>query len=116
VLTNKEENLFLQIFIVPFKKTYQKGLRVEDGNYRYADEYLSTLYRYYKREPLDFEQRSSIIEQLPQLYPGLAFEQDGDYYPVQFNNIIYFVIRDDRHGNIFYRNRKLRITERKDDF
>lgn len=106
-LTDGKENYFMTINAIQYFSNME--CRKSQGNYKCADEYLSTTYKYTLAERLTTDLKVRIMETLKRMYKTLDFEKKKSY-SVEFKGINYYVYEDEMNGDFFFHGKNLKIS------
>jgi len=100
-LSNGNRNYMMTIFV----KQYfgKEKCRVENGNYKCADDYLATIIKYVQPKKLTVDFQLQLLEDYLRLngLKKLTIPHNLGYVVLQKGKETYYIIRDDEFGTIF---------------
>lgn len=108
-LSDGIKNYMMTIFV----KQYFPNIkcRLENGNYKCANDYLATIIKYKEPKKLTVDFKLQLLEDYLRMngYDKLILQNNLDYVMLQKGKETYYIIRDDEFGTIFKNGLSLTI-------
>lgn len=107
-LTNKENNFVISLNV----REYFKNLKCINtyGNYKCADEYFSTIYKYYEEPNVDLSDSIEIVRNAKKKY-GDSILYSKKPIEVLYKGVTYQIVKSE-DGDIFYKGQKIQVIPR----